>query len=168
MTIQQESTELGTQRHDAAHWLDADQQRIWRTFLLASARISQHLDEDLRSHGLDLGEYEILVALEESEGHRARMSELAETVHQSRSRLTHTIARMERRGLVTRTSCPSDRRGVWAQLLTAGLDLLTRAAPSHVAAVRAVFVDVVDPADFTALGRAFGQVLEQPGADRQP
>ena len=45
-----------------------------------------------------------------------RMSELADAVHQSRSRLTHTITRMEKADLVQRTSCPTDRRGVWAEL----------------------------------------------------
>nr|WP_231748053.1 MarR family transcriptional regulator [Auraticoccus cholistanensis] len=139
--------------------MTTEQQQIWRTFLLGVARIQEHLDADLRRHGLDLAEYEILVCLEESEGRRLRMSELAEAVHQSRSRLTHTVSRMERRGLVARVSCPEDRRGVWAQLTDAGFELLRSAAPSHVESVREVFVEAVDPDDFAALGRAFGRVL---------
>ena len=141
-------------------WLTADQQRVWRAYLLGTARIHEYLDADLRQHGLDLAEYEILVCLQDSEGRRLRMSELAEAVHQSRSRLTHTVTRMERRGLVSRVSCPSDRRGVWAELMPAGFDLLRAAAPSHVESVRRVFVEAVEPDDFEALGRAFGRVLE--------
>lgn len=140
-------------------WLSEEQQRIWRTYLLGVARISQVLDVDLRDHGLDLGEYEILVCLEEAEDRRLRMSELAELVHQSRSRLTHTVTRMEKRGLVSRETCPSDRRGVWAELTPAGYDLLASAAPSHVEAVRRIFVEAVSPDDYAALGRAFSAVL---------
>lgn len=143
-----------------AQWLSQSQQHIWRTYLLGSSRLAERLDADLRDHGLDLGEYEILVVLEESEGRRVRMSELAEAVHQSRSRLTHTIARMEKRNLVQRVMCPEDRRGVWAELTDAGFELLKSAAPSHVACVRRNFVEAVDPKDFEALGRAFQAVLD--------
>ena len=149
---------------DAPRWLTAEQQRVWRAYLLGSARLSERLDVDLRQFGIDLAEYEILVCLEEVEGQRLRMSELADAVHQSRSRLTHTIARMERSELVVRTTCPTDRRGVWAQLTEPGLDLLRTAAPSHVAAVRRNFVEAIGPEDYAALGRAFDAVLAVPAA----
>lgn len=109
---------------------------------------------------MDLPEYEILVSLEEAPEQKLRMSELADAVHQSRSRLTHTITRMERQELVVRTTCPSDRRGVWAELTPAGMKTLERAAPSHVAAVRRNFVDAIDASDYEALGRAFVAVLD--------
>ncbi|MBA8796110.1 DNA-binding MarR family transcriptional regulator [Friedmanniella endophytica] len=140
-------------------WLTKDQQRIWRTYLLGSARLTERLGADLRQFGIDLPEYEILVALSESPDRRIRMSELADAVHQSRSRLTHTISRMELDGLVVRTTCPTDRRGVWAELTDAGMSLLETAAPSHVACVRKNFVEACDPEDFAALGRVFAAVL---------
>lgn len=140
-------------------WLDADQQKIWRNYLLAVARVDNYLDQDLRRHGLDLAEYEILVVLSEAEGQRMRMSELAEMVHQSRSRLTHAVSRMEKSGWVERTSASEDRRGVVAVLTPAGHDLLVAAAPSHVAAVRRILVDACDPDDFAALGRVMKAVL---------
>ena len=140
-------------------WLSTEQQRIWRAYLLGSARLADKLDADLRKFGIDLAEYEILVCIEEVPGRRLRMSELAEAVHQSRSRLTHTIARMEKTGLVIRTTCPTDRRGVWAEMTEGGLELLRTAAPSHVAAVRKNFVEAIGKEDYTALGRAFDSVL---------
>ncbi len=143
----------------AVQWLTEDQQRVWRTYLLGVARLTDELDADLRRSGLDLPEYEILVVLEESPDRRLRMSELAEAVHQSRSRLTHTIARMEKTGLVERETCPTDRRGVWAQLTETGYEMLRQTAPSQVKAVRRFFVDAVDPDDYEALGRAFAAVL---------
>lgn len=120
------------------------------------------MDADLRSWGLDLPEYEILVALSESPDRQLRMAELADAVHQSRSRLTHTISRMEKRALVERTTCPTDRRGVWAHLTDEGFGLLDAAAPSHVETVRRNFVEAVDPEDYAALGRAFRAVLDVP------
>jgi DNA-binding MarR family transcriptional regulator len=147
----------------APNWLSAEQQRIWRAYLLGSARLSAKLDADLRQFGVDLAEYEILVTLEESPDRRLRMSELAEAVHQSRSRLTHTISRMEKDELVVRTTCPADRRGVWAELTDTGVKLLETAAPSHVGAVRTYFVEAMDEADYLSLGRAFEAVLRATG-----
>lgn len=149
----------------APQWLTPEEQRIWRAYLLGSARLSEKLDADLRTFGIDLAEYEILVSLAEVPGQRMRMSELAEAVHQSRSRLTHTIARMEKSGLVVRTTCPTDRRGVWAEVTEAGFELLRTAAPSHVAAVQANFVKAIGPTDYAALGRAFDAVLQVSAED---
>jgi DNA-binding MarR family transcriptional regulator len=92
----------------AARWLTDDQQRAWRAYLLGSAVLSERLDAQLRDHGLDLAEYEILVTLSEAADRQLRMAELADAVHQSRSRLTHTVTRMEKRGLIERSTCPVD------------------------------------------------------------
>lgn len=140
-------------------WLTEAQQHTWRSWLLGTARIENYLAQMLRPTGLDLAEYEILVELSEAPNRECRMSHLAEGVHQSRSRLTHTITRMEKAGLVTRRRCHGDGRGVWATLTNQGMALLEQAAPGHVQAVRDVFVDVVAPEDFDAIGRAMDAVL---------
>ena len=151
-----------SQTSTAPRWLDVDQQQVWRTYLLGSARLAERLDADLRTFGLDLGEYEILVTLSEAPERRVRMSELADAVHQTRSRLTHTVTRMERAGLVDRSSCPNDRRGVWAHLTDEGFRLLEAAAPRHVEAVRRNFVEAMTAEDYAAVGRAFAAVLAVP------
>lgn len=143
-----------------ARWLSDDQQSVWRAWLLGSAILNERLDAQLREHDLDLAEYEILVTLSESSDRQLRMAELADAVHQSRSRLTHTVTRMEKRELIERTTCPVDRRGVWANLTDAGHRLLEDAAPSHVECVRQNFVDAVDPADLAAVGRAMRAILQ--------
>ena len=144
----------------STHWLDAEQQRIWRSYLLGSALLMERINADLGQYGLDVAEWEILVNLSEVEGRRMRMSDLADSVHQSRSRLTHTITRMEKTDLVRRTSCPEDRRGVWAELTDEGMALIVRAAPGHVDTVRQNFVDVMSSDDYVALGRAFAAVID--------
>jgi DNA-binding MarR family transcriptional regulator len=142
-------------------WLDNEQQRAWRSYLLGTTLLMERLDRDLRAHGLSLPEYEILVRLSEAEGRRLRMAVLADSVKNSRSRITHTITRMERAGLVERMSCASDGRGVFAQLTDAGFRTLVEAAPKHVESVRRSLVDIVSPEDLLAIGRAFGQVVEE-------
>jgi DNA-binding MarR family transcriptional regulator len=144
-------------------WLSSEDQRVWRAFLLGSALLQERIDADLRPFGLDRAEYEILVVLSETDGQRLRMAELADSVHQSRSRLTHTIARMEQAGLVKRSSCPTDRRGVWAELTAKGFELIKEAAPTHVETVRRTFVDVMSEEDYAAVGRAFTAVIAAVG-----
>lgn len=141
------------------NWLSAPQQQIWRAYLAGSSAISDQLTEGLRPYGLDLGEYEILVCLSEAPRRSMRMSELADCVRQSRSRLTHAVSRLEKRGIVTRSTCPSDGRGVFATLTDPGFALLESAAPAHVESVRRALVDAVPPEDFAALGRVMDAVL---------
>ena len=137
-------------------WLDAAQQRDWRSFLLGTTRLFERLDRDLREqHALSLPEYEILVRLSESCDRRLRMAELASSVSHSRSRVTHTVSRLEAAGLVSRTACETDGRGVVAVLTDTGFARLVEAAKTHVEGVRRYLVDPADPADLRAMGRVF-------------
>ena len=87
-------------------WLEPDQQRAWRAYIVGTTLLMERLDRDLReNHDLSLPEYEILVRLSEAPDRMLRMAELADSVKNSRSRITHTIARMEKTGLVVRTTC---------------------------------------------------------------
>ncbi len=119
------------------------------------------LDDDLhRNCDLSLVEYEILVRLSEREDRQMRMAQLADALAHSRSRVTHTITRMERSGLVVRTSSPEDGRGVVASMTEKGYDLLVRMAPLHVNGVREHLVDLVSPEDFQAVGRVMNAVSD--------
>jgi DNA-binding MarR family transcriptional regulator len=119
------------------------------------------LDRELREqHGLSLPEYEILVRLSEADHHRLRMAQLADSLSHSRSRVTHTIGRMEQAGLVARDACISDGRGVEAVLTPRGRSALEAAAPTHVGGVRRLLVDLVADQDFEAVGRVFDAVSD--------
>lgn len=151
-----------TASHDDVRWLSIDEQKAWRAFLYTTTRLrdqlSQTLEQDPRID-LSLAEYEILVRLSEYEGHRVRMSELAEHVVHSRSRLTHTISRLACRGLVARERCQADGRGREAVLTPDGLALLEYAAPLHVLSVRAALIDPIGEEDFLRLGCILSQLL---------
>jgi DNA-binding MarR family transcriptional regulator len=136
-----------------ARWLTADEQRVWRDYLDVSRRMSDRLNRQLLEDSqLTLAEYEILVQLSEHPQRQIRMSELADLAVHSRSRLTHTVRRLEHRGLVRREECLDDRRGILCVLLDEGFATLEVAAPGHVEAVRAAMFDPLDPDDVHALG----------------
>lgn len=144
-------------------WLTRSEQEAWRLFLYATTLLTDRLTEALQADpGVDLtmGEYEILVRLSEAPGEAIRMSDLADQVVHSRSRLTHTVSRMEKRGLVERMRCSDDGRGRQAQLTEAGQALLGLAAPTHVRSVRELLLDVVGHDDFLELGRILGRTLD--------
>ncbi len=143
-------------------WLDEAQQRSWRAFLVGTTLLMERLDRDLREqHRISLPEYEILVRLSEAAGGRMRMAMLADSVSHSRSRVTHTVTRMEAAGLVARDACLSDGRGVEAALTAQGRETLESAAPTHVEGVRRFLVDLADEADFDAVGRVFDAVADR-------
>ncbi len=151
-------------------WLTSEQQVHWRAYLLGTARLTEALNRQLESEaGLSLSEYEILVRLSEAPERTVRMSELAASLVHSRSRLTHTVSRLERRSLVERRTCVGDGRGVNCTMTDEGFALLEAAAPGHVAAVRENLLDLLTDEQFTVLGEAMAAIVAGPaGAARGP
>ena len=142
-------------------WLDAEQQQDWRALVLGTTLLFDRLDNDLhRRHGISLAEYEILVRLSESEGWRLRMAQLADSVRHSRSRVTHTVKRLELAGLVKRDKSPDDGRGIECTMTEEGMRLLESTAPTHVTGVREHLVDLATPGDFRAMGRVMNAVSD--------
>ncbi|MCW2854587.1 MAG: transcriptional regulator, MarR family [Marmoricola sp.] len=147
---------------DETRWLDAAQQANWRAFIVGSTLLMDVLDRELRqAHGVSMAEYEILVRLSETPDRTLRMAQIAESMQHSRSRVTHTVSRMEKAGLISRCAASEDKRGVEAKMTDAGWDLLVAAAHTHVAGVRAHFVDIADPEDYEAMGRVMNAVSDR-------
>jgi len=106
--------------------------------------------------------YAILVVLSEQPDGALRMTEIADRLRYSKSRLTHAIGRLEERGWVERAACPTDRRGAYAVLTEAGLTALAPAAATHVAGVRRHLFDRLAPeqvAQLLAIGEAIAAPL---------
>jgi DNA-binding MarR family transcriptional regulator len=135
-------------------WLDEDEQRAWRSYVMGARLLDLAVQRDLACHGFSHDEYEILVNLSEQPCRAIRMSELAASVVNSRSRLTHTVGRLESRGYVRREASPDDRRGVLCVMTDEGFAALEVAARSHVSGVRANLVDQMSREQFIALGEA--------------
>jgi len=137
---------------------DAEQQ-MWRTFLSANVQLLERLDHELqqRSH-ISLTDYEILSELAAAPDQRLRMSELADRVLVSRSRLTYRVDRLANVNYVTREECEADRRGLFAILTETGAAALNAAAPGHTCDVRSWFFDAVDDADFEVIARIMARI----------
>lgn len=142
-------------------WLSGEEQRVWRAWLDVTRLLDERLNRQLVADSdLTLAEYEILVQLSEHPQRQLRMSELAERIVHSRSRLTHTVGRMEERGLVRREPCESDGRGVMCVLTDFGFDTIAAAAPGHVESVRTALFDPLETSDVDVLGVALGKMRE--------
>jgi DNA-binding MarR family transcriptional regulator len=125
-------------------WLDEEEQRAWRAFLGGTRLLFDTLDRELqRDAGMPHTYYEILVLLSEAPGRRMRMSQLADAMLASRSRLSHAAARLEEAGWLRRVGCGTDRRGQFAELTDEGFAALEAAAPGHVDGVRRHLFDAL-------------------------
>lgn len=144
----------------ATRWLTDDEQCAWRTYLDVNRLLTYQLEKDLQPFGLTNNDYEILVNLSESADQRMRMSDLAASTLQSKSRLSHQITRMENAGLVRRENCESDRRGLYAVLTEQGMETMQKVAPHHVASVHKHFIDMLTPEALADLRESLSPVAE--------
>jgi DNA-binding MarR family transcriptional regulator len=125
-------------------WLSPEQARAWLAYRRMRALLDLQLARDLaRDSGLSEADYDVLSNVSEAAGHSMRLGDLAAHMLWSKSRLSHHVARMERRGLVARRDCPSDGRGAVLTLTEAGWQAIRDAAPEHVESVRRNFLDLL-------------------------
>jgi DNA-binding MarR family transcriptional regulator len=143
--------------------------RAWRGMLRAHAALTKALDAQLEAaHGLPLTSYEVLMYLADAEGQRMRMCDLATSVIISRSGLTRLVDRLEREGLIERVSCSTDARGAFAKLTPAGREQLGAARATHIAGVRALYLDHFTPEEQEGLGRAWERLLPGVAVEHDP
>jgi DNA-binding MarR family transcriptional regulator len=113
----------------------------WRTLAASHAAVTAALERDLgERHGLGVSEFEVLERLAEDAEHKFRVQELAESVHLSQSALSRMIGKLEQHGLVQRSLCDLDRRGIYVCLTDAGRRRHAEALPTQ----RAVLAAMLD------------------------
>ena len=121
--------------------------------LRAHAELTRELDAELaRDHDMPLSSYEVLLYLNDSDGGRMRMSELANSVLLSRSGLTRLVDRLEREGLLKRERCESDARGLFAEITPEGRKVFATARKTHLDGVRRVFLSRFSRDELRTLG----------------
>src|SRR5207237_2130914 len=131
--------------------LTARKLAIWRFLLDTAAELRRVLGAKLQESGLSPADYQVLLALREADGGRLRSSELAATIEWERSRLSHHLGRMERRGLIRRDDCATDRRGAAVSLTENGAAAFRRASAPHWRPLKKHFVDALTPEQLEAL-----------------
>ncbi|MEU5784523.1 MarR family winged helix-turn-helix transcriptional regulator [Micromonospora lupini] len=142
----------------------AEELRIWRDFVetteVLTSRVAARLQLD---SSLSSGDYAVLLALTEAPDQRMRSSALAAHIGWERSRLSHHLGRMERRGLIRREECPTVPRGAEVHLTPSGAEAFAQATFPHLRAIRELFVDALTPDQLRAAGDIAAALREHLG-----
>lgn len=151
---------------NTAHWLTDEEQELWRLMITAAGKISRTIDDALQAtSNLSSSEFAVLVVLSEAEDRECRLRDLCTALSWDRSRASHLVSRMERRGLVTKGPCPDDARGVLVTLTDEGMERIVDAAPDHVEVVRRLVFDGLELVDVDDVKRLLNNILETDVSD---
>jgi DNA-binding MarR family transcriptional regulator len=141
-------------------WLDEREAHLWRAWLRVAHELPRALQDEInQGSGLSAADYAILIPLSESADGVLRPRDIGREIWWDRSRLSHQLTRMEKRGLVAREECAEDGRGALVRMTPAGRAAIEGAAPDHVAATRRYFFDHLSSRDVDVLTRVFDRVL---------
>lgn len=141
-------------------WLDAREAQLWQTYRDSYRELMAALEGRMTAHGgLSPADYALLHPLSSSEDGILRTRELGRSVGWERSRLSHQVSRMEKRGLVVREECADDARGSMVRITPAGRAAIEAAAPDHVDAVRTYVFDRLSREEQDVLGSLLERVL---------
>jgi DNA-binding MarR family transcriptional regulator len=139
--------------------LTREELATWRSFIEVSNELTRLIAADLQATAsLSAGDYGVLLALSEAQARMLRSSELAANMGWERSRLSHHLGRMEKRGLVGRAECLTDSRGAEVSLTEDGARAFRRANAPHFRAIKRFFVDALDAEQLGALADIAGSL----------
>ncbi len=141
--------------------LDDGELAAWRSFVDMRHLLERHLAKHLqREFSLSDSDFEILVNLSEAPQGRMRAFELAHATQWEKSRMSHHLSRMEKRGLVRRESGEGAALRYPDVVLTdAGRAAIEASAPANAARVREFFIDPLGPERLAILRRASEDVI---------
>lgn len=133
--------------------------RAWTVLTAAHAKVADRLGADLASScGMGINDFEILLLLQRVPLPGTRLGDLHSAVRLTQPSLSRAVARLERRGWLSRAGAADDRRGVLVTISPAGQDVLRRAAPVHARAIREILLDRLTPDEQELLARALSRV----------
>jgi DNA-binding MarR family transcriptional regulator len=145
-----------------SRWLTEEEQRAWRGLLRMTSQLNARMNRQLQDeYGISLADYDVLVVLSEAPEGRLRVFEVADALAWEQSRVSHQLARMQRRGLIMREDCATDARGAFAVITEAGRTAIERAAPAHVDTVRQLVFDGLGHDHLIALTEITARVLDR-------
>ncbi len=159
------SAEIAGELEEALAQLN-HQTPLWQSFLAAHRQIVEQLaDEMLREHQLPLEWFDVLVHLADLPGMRTRQKELRDRVLLSESGVSRLLVRMEKAGLITRSTADDDRRGLEIAITDDGRAALLAAIESHLQLVAALFSDRLTATDQSALSWVLSKLLARTKPD---
>lgn len=127
-----------------------EQLRVWRDYIETAEALRTRLAGRLQAEtSLSSGDYQVLLALSEAGQRTLRSSALASQIGWERSRLSHHLGRMEKRGLVQRITCADDVHGIDVTMTGQGAETFHAATVPHLRAVRELFADALTDQQLT-------------------
>ena len=142
--------------------LTAEQEQTWFAYMRVTLRLNYEINRDLQARSnLSHADFHVLNALADSPDAHLLVSDLAVRIGWERSRLSHQLLRMEKRGLVSRHTADADARATDVVLATGGRDALRDATADHAALVKDLFFDGLDPSLLAPLHAGLDQIHEQ-------
>ena len=137
----------------------------WGALLQVHAAVVPVLDAKLMTEaGMPLRFYDVLLELAAAPERKLRMSDLAERVVLSRTRVSRLVDEMASAGLLMREQNPSDGRSAYAALTELGLRRYRQAAPTYLDGIEAHFARLLSDRELKALTAALQRVLTSSAA----
>lgn len=134
----------------------------WELYFTTTARLTERIEAALKCQsGLSMPEYSVLLMTDRAGEAGIRPSVLAHKVVFSRSRLTHTMKRLESRNLISRRPCQGDGRGGLVFLTDAGKRLFDEATIVQRDVIRRLFLNEITPEEIDMLTGLFSRVSER-------
>ena len=108
--------------------------KLWVVLARATAAVQAHSEADMTRRGLTPAEFGVLEALH----HKGPLllGDVQRRTLVSSGGTTFLVDRLEKRGLVERRLCETDRRARYAALTPAGTALMVEIFPAHAEAIR--------------------------------
>jgi DNA-binding MarR family transcriptional regulator len=137
----------------------------WGALLQVHAAVVPVLDAKLVAEaGMPLRFYDVLLELAAAPERKLRMSDLAERVVLSRTRVSRLVDEMASAGLLVREQNPQDGRSAYAALTDLGLRRYRQAAPTYLAGIEEHFARRLEDRELTSLATTLQRVLQAPPA----
>lgn len=141
--------------------LDPADWAMWREVTTMRSTVDRALEQRLqRDAGISGADFDVLHSLSVAEGTRLRAGALAEALGWEKSRISHQVRRMAERGLVERADCPTDLRGTWVVLTSAGADAFATASCGYVETLERVLFSKLDADDKAGMRRIATTVVD--------
>ncbi|MDO4908228.1 MAG: MarR family winged helix-turn-helix transcriptional regulator [Corynebacterium sp.] len=145
-------------------WLTDEEQQFWRLLIRSDNAFHKSINDTLtEKHGLSSTEFAVLANLSEAEPDTIRLRDICTRLSWDRSRASHQISRMVKRGLITKHKCPGDLRGVVLNITYEGQRSVEAAAPDHVENVRNLVFDHMSEEEMVVLRKFFTHMMDAAG-----
>lgn len=129
-------------------------------FYEAYTEVMREVSDQERAHGLSVAEFDVLLRLGRSPGQQLRLTDLYTQTGLTSGGMTRLIDRLDSRGLVERTTDPTDRRVVLARLTDAGAAKSAEILPGHLEILRQTLIDPLSNADRAAFEKALRAIRD--------